>query len=134
MHRLDQSDQLADIAIELLRICTGHVVGKRELRARKREQRSALGEVKPQRASERVETSGDGLMSRPCSSHVYQDTPTPASAASSSRLRPGVLRGPPLSRSPTSAGDNRARRERRNARSSSRREGEEATVIVRLSP
>ena len=76
-------------------------------------------------------TSGEGLMSRPCSSHVYQDTPTPASAASSSRLRPGVRRRPPSSGSPTSAGDSRARRERRNARSSSRREGEEATAMIR---
>jgi hypothetical protein len=63
---------------------------------------------------------------------VYQDTPTPAKEASSSRLRPGVRRRPPLSGSPTSAGESRARRERRKALSSSRREGEDATAMLRM--
>ncbi len=48
-------------------------------------------------------------MSRPCSSQVYQVSPTPASAATSSRRKPGVLRRPPPGK-PTSSGDSRARR------------------------
>ena len=55
MHRVDQGDQLADVAVELLRIAAGDVVGERELRSREREQRPALGGVEPQRAGERVE-------------------------------------------------------------------------------
>ena len=39
-------------------------------------------------------TCADGLMSRPCSSHVYQDSPTPASWATSSRRRPGRAASP----------------------------------------
>ena len=41
-------------------------------------------------------TSSDARTSRPCSSHVYQVAPTPASCATSSRRRPGVRRRPPL--------------------------------------
>jgi hypothetical protein len=60
------------------------------------------------------------LISRPCSSHVYQETPTPASSATSSRRSPGVRRrGPPGM--PKSAGDSRARRARRKLPSSARR-------------
>src|SRR4051794_36496022 len=59
-------------------------------------------------------------MSRPCSSHVYQDSPTPASCATSSRRSPGVRRRP-LSSSPTLSGVTRARRSRRKSASSDRR-------------
>ena len=48
-------------------------------------------------------------MSRPCSTHVYQDSPTPASWATSSRRRPGVRRRP-LAGRPTSCGVSCARR------------------------
>ncbi|MNP66234.1 hypothetical protein D3C76_1619190 [compost metagenome] len=58
-------------------------------------------------------TEGDTLMSRPCSSHVYHVLLTPASCATSSRLRPGVrLRVP--SGSPTAAGVSAALRDLRN--------------------
>ena len=60
------------------------------------------------------------LIGRPCSSHVYQVTPTPASWASSSRRRPAVRRRLPGGR-PTSSGLIRSRRVRRNAASSVRR-------------
>ena len=60
--------------------------------------------------------STEGRTSRPCSSHVYQVVPTPASSATSSRRRPGVRRRVPGGR-PTSAGDRRARRERRKSAS-----------------
>ncbi len=39
-------------------------------------------------------TCGDTEMSRPCSSHWYQEAPTPASTATSSRRSPGVRRRP----------------------------------------
>src|SRR4051812_28688496 len=58
-------------------------------------------------------------MARPCSSHVYQVTPTPACWATSSRRRPGVRRRPP-SGSPRTPGERRSRRERRNEASSRR--------------
>jgi hypothetical protein len=62
-------------------------------------------------------------MSRPCSSQVYQVTPTPDSWAISSRRNPGVRRLPDAlpSGRPTSAGASRARQARRNAPSSVRR-------------
>ena len=134
VNRVDQRDQLVDVAVELAGIGARDVVGKRELRPREGEQRPALRRVESQRAGERVEHLGRRVDVAPCSSHVYQDTPTPANAATSSRLSPGVRRRPPLSGSPTSAGDSRARRERRNARSSSRRVGEDRTAIVRRRP
>src|SRR3984885_949859 len=59
-------------------------------------------------------------MSRPCSSQVYQVTPTPASCASSSRRSPGVRRRP-MGVRPTCCGAIRSRRSRRNAPSSRRR-------------
>ena len=62
-------------------------------------------------------------MSRPCSSHVYQDSPTPASWATSSRRRPGVRRRPFAGR-PTSCGVTCARRVRRKSVSSERRVSE----------
>ena len=52
-------------------------------------------------------TSTDALIGRPCSSHVYQLTETPASSATSSRRRPGVRRRGPGS-SPTSSRCHRA--------------------------
>ena len=62
-------------------------------------------------------------MSRPCSSQVYQVTPTPDSWAISSRRSPGVRRLPDAlpSGRPTSAGASRVRQARRNAPSSVRR-------------
>jgi hypothetical protein len=60
------------------------------------------------------------LISRPCSSHVYQVTPTPASSATSSRRSPGVRRRAPRGM-PTSSGVNRARRTLRKLPSSSLR-------------
>src|SRR3954451_12276417 len=62
-------------------------------------------------------------MSRPCSSHVYQDRPTPASWATSSRRRPGVRRRPSAG-SPTSSGVSCARRFLRKSVSSERRSWE----------
>lgn len=56
-------------------------------------------------------------MGRPCSSQVYQVTPTPESCATSSRRRPGVRRRKPGG-IPTSAGVTRARRPRRKPASS----------------
>src|SRR5690606_20673930 len=53
-------------------------------------------------------TAAETWMSRPCSSQVYQVTLTPASAATSSRRRPGVrLRS--ASGRPTSLGETLAR-------------------------
>ena len=60
------------------------------------------------------------LIGRPCSSHVYQVTPTPASWATSSRRSPGVRRRSPGG-SPACSGEIRSRRLRRNAASSARR-------------
>ena len=62
-------------------------------------------------------------MSRPCSSQVYQVTPTPDSWATSSRRRPGIRRRPDAlpSGSPVSAGVRRARWVRRKPASSARR-------------
>ena len=60
------------------------------------------------------------LIGRPCSSHVYQVTPTPASWATSSRRKPGVrLRTPGAM--PTCSGVTRSRRLRRKDASSPRR-------------
>src|SRR3954468_4353391 len=61
-------------------------------------------------------------MSRLCSSHVYQDRPTPARPASSSRRRPGVRRRPPPGR-PTLSGVVASRWRRRKSASWSRRVG-----------
>lgn len=60
------------------------------------------------------------LIGRPCSNHVYQVTPTPASCATSSRRKPGVRRRDPTG-NPTSAGPIRSRRDRKNADNSPRR-------------
>jgi hypothetical protein len=65
-------------------------------------------------------------MSRPCSSHVYQLTPTPAKSATSSRRSPGVRRRVPLG-SPTLLGARRERRTRRNEASSERFEAASMT-------
>src|SRR3954447_5646057 len=62
-------------------------------------------------------------MSRPCSSHVYHDRPTPASCATSSRRSPGVRRRP-LAARPTSCGVTCARRVLRKSVSSERRASE----------
>src|SRR6266487_2334936 len=51
----------------------------------------------------RSSVCAETLIWRPCSSHVYHDRPTPASAATSSRRRPGVRRR--LLPSPTPAAD-----------------------------
>ena len=59
-------------------------------------------------------TSVDALIRRPCSSHVYQVTETPASRATSSRRRPGVRRLRPRG-SLTCSGVSASRRARRNA-------------------
>src|SRR3954452_14659512 len=59
-------------------------------------------------------------MSRPCSSHVYQDRPTPASWATSSRRSPGVRRRPLASR-PALCGLTSPRRSLRKSASSERR-------------
>src|SRR3954451_16149423 len=68
-------------------------------------------------------TPAEGLMSRPCSSHVYHDRPTPASCATSSRRSPGVRRRP-LAARPTSCGVTCARRVLRKSVSSERRASE----------
>src|SRR6185437_3808423 len=60
------------------------------------------------------------LIWRPCSSQVYQVTPTPASSATSSRRSPGVRRLEPCG-IPKSPGLSRARRAFRNLPSSARR-------------
>ena len=60
------------------------------------------------------------LIWRPCSSQVYQVTPTPASSATSSRRSPGVRRREPGGM-PKSPGLSRARRAFRNSPSSARR-------------
>src|SRR6516165_1895314 len=60
-------------------------------------------------------------MGRPCSSHVYQLTPTPASSATSSRRSPGVRRRGPGDR-PASSGRSLARRALRKPPSSARRD------------
>ena len=49
---------------------------------------------------------GEALMRRPCSSHVYQVSDTPASIATSSRRSPGVRRPPP-DRQPDLVGSDR---------------------------
>ena len=54
MNRVDQRDQLADVSVELVRVGARHVVGQREFGSGEREQRPALGGVKPKRAGERV--------------------------------------------------------------------------------
>ena len=67
----------------------------------------------------RVSAAADTLMSRPCSSHVYQVSPTSASVATSSRRKPGVSRRVPRGK-PTASGVSIARRVRRNAFNSER--------------
>ena len=57
-------------------------------------------------------TCSETLMSLPCSSHVYQVTPTPASCAASSRRSPGVRRRP-VAGSPACSGAMRSRLLRR---------------------
>lgn len=57
-------------------------------------------------------TALDGLTSRPCSSQVYQVTPTSASIATSSRRRPGVRRRP-LRGKPRRCGSRLSRRARK---------------------
>src|SRR5690349_20971568 len=69
-------------------------------------------------------------MGRPCSSQVYQVTPTPESWATSSRRSPGVRRRRPGA-IPTSAGVTRARLLRRKAASSGRRR---CVVVIVTSP
>ena len=64
-------------------------------------------------------TSVEALIRRPCSSHVYQVTDTPASRATSSRRRPGVRRPRPRG-SLTASGVSASRRARRNSASSAR--------------
>ena len=61
MHRVNQRDQLADIAVELLRIATSDVISKRKLRSREREQRPALSGVEPQRTGQRIEHLRRGI-------------------------------------------------------------------------
>ena len=70
--------------------------------------RASLGQVQPGTAKEanvhaavRSETQL-ALIGRPCSSHVYQLTPTPASKATSSRRRPGVRRRAECGSAPSS--------------------------------
>src|SRR2546425_2440390 len=58
-------------------------------------------------------------MSRPCSSKVYQEIPTPASCATSSRLSPGVRLLPGVD-SPNCSGCRRARRVLKKSASSAR--------------
>src|SRR5688572_16613631 len=65
-------------------------------------------------------TSGEALMRRPCSSHVYHVTETPASIATSSRRNPGVRRWPPPRGNPTCSGVTASRRARKNSASSAR--------------
>lgn len=67
----------------------------------------------------RSSSASETLISRPCSSHVYQVIPMPASCAASSRRRPGASRRRPGA-IPTSAGVRRARRDRRNSDSALR--------------
>ena len=64
----------------------------------------------------RSSTSADTWILRPCSSHVYQVTLTPASAATSSRRNPGVRRRF-VSGRPTWAGESRARQPLRKSMS-----------------
>src|SRR5690606_36115965 len=77
-------------------------------------------------------TSPDTFSARPCSIHVYQETPTPASSATSSRRSPGVRRLP-ASGSPTWLGDTLARRAMRN-RPSSRRCGGATRLVEAVFP
>src|SRR6266567_1497005 len=65
-------------------------------------------------------TWAEALIRRPCSSQVYQVTPTPESRATSSRRSPGVRRRYPGG-SPTSSAVSRSLRVRRNDASSRRR-------------
>src|SRR5690606_29010582 len=78
----------------------------------------------------RSSTDAETWMSRPCSSHVYQVTLTPASAATSSRRSPGVLRRS-ASGKPTSAGETRARQLLRNSLSCLFRESIDPLLIGR---
>lgn len=82
-------------------------------------------------------TSAEILISRPCSSHVYQDTPTPASTATSSRRKPGVRRPRESPTAiPAAAGVIRARRDRRNSRISAARRARASTgsLAISISP
>ena len=65
-------------------------------------------------------TSGEALIRRPCSSHVYQVIDTPASIATSSRRSPGARRWPPPRGRPTCSGVTASRRALRNSASSAR--------------
>ena len=71
----------------------------------------------PARSTSR--TSSDALIRRPCSSHVYHVTDTPARSATSSRRSPGVRRPRPGG-SPTCSGRIDSRRARRKSASSRR--------------
>lgn len=68
--------------------------------------------------------------SRPCSSQVYQVTPTSASIATSSRRRPGVRRRPTRG-NPRRCGSRLSRRARRKAPSCLRRSSGTAIVDSR---
>src|SRR5579875_469582 len=56
----------------------------------------------------------EGWRARPCSNRLYQETPTCASCATSSRRNPGVRRLPPRT-NPTCSGERRIRRVRRKS-------------------
>lgn len=75
-------------------------------------------------------TASDGFTSRPCSSQVYQVTPTSASIATSSRRRPGVRRRPTRG-NPRRCGSRLSRRARRKAPSCLRRSSGTAIVDSR---
>src|SRR5262249_11509706 len=78
-------------------------------------------------------TSTDALIRRPCSSHVYHVTDTPASIATSSRRSPGVRLERPGGR-PTCAGVTCSRRTRRNSASVPRESGPRRSVALMGTP
>lgn len=74
-------------------------------------------------------TCGETVMSRACSSHVYQVTPTAESWATSSRRSPGVRRLAPRG-SPACSGVMRSRRLRRKSASSCLRTSVSGATVV----
>ena len=106
-----------------------HLVGRGQARRRAGAADHGLGERSRGAPGRRRRGAGparssaarrsEALIRRPCSSHVYQVTDTPASRATSSRRRPGVRRPRPRG-SLTCSGVTASRRARRNSASSAR--------------
>jgi hypothetical protein len=101
--RVEHTQDASDALLQVNRVVLMGLLMARN--AGEQKEMSSVSGVRRRAAAMRSNVSAEARMSRPCSSHVYQVTPTPAIAASSSRLRPSVLRRA-VGDSPMDSGDN----------------------------